>query len=130
MKNKIGKNAYTSAIKGSVIAIIPFADIYVQNRIVSNYKYYFLEEFGIKRVMDSIENNEDIIVSDDNIISAGTDKWNRIKTLVYEINSNKILEALNLIFKNAKTELTKEKNSSSFNSNVSNIRRSHCKLLG
>jgi hypothetical protein len=39
---------YFSAIKTSPIAIIPLADIFVQNEIVSDYKEVFLKEFGIK----------------------------------------------------------------------------------
>ena len=72
-------------------------------RYYNNIIYLFI--IGIKRVMDSIENNEDIRASDANIISEGTEKWKRNKTLVDEINSNHIVEALKLIFKK---ELTKE----------------------
>jgi predicted GTPase len=116
LKNMISKNAYKSSAKTSLIAIIPIADIFVQNKVVSSYKEYFLEEFSIKRVLDSITNNEDIIVSDANIISKGTEKWINIKTIVDEINSNQILEALKLIFKKEfYKELTKEKIKASFN---------------
>ncbi len=121
MQDKVSKNASVSAIKTSWTAIIPFADIFMQNKIVSDYKVVFLKEFGIKPIMDLIEKDEDLKIkkkkkkkedmenSDYHIIARGSEKWERIKTLVDEINANKILEAINLIFKNDKTELTKEK---------------------
>jgi hypothetical protein len=118
MKDKISKNAYYSAIKSSPIAIIPFADIFVQNKIVSDYKDVFLKEFGIKPVMDWIKSEEDMKIKKNDdlensdhhvIISKNTDKWKKIKILVDEINANKILEAIKFIFKNDITKLTKEK---------------------
>jgi hypothetical protein len=110
MKDKISKNAYYSAIKSSPIAIIPFGDIFVQNKVVSDYTDIFLKEFGIKQVVDSIDRNEDIENSDHYImILIGTEKWEKIKELVEGINTNKILEAINLISQNGRSELTKEK---------------------
>jgi hypothetical protein len=41
IQDKVSKNAYYSAIKTSPIAIIPFADIFVQNKAVSDYTKMF-----------------------------------------------------------------------------------------
>jgi hypothetical protein len=110
MKNKVSKFALESAIKTSPIAVIPFADIFVQNEVVSDFKDLFLKDFGIKIVMDLITNNEDKENRDYHIfLSKDTEKWFRIKTLVDEINTNKILEAINLVFNYDKSELSKEK---------------------
>ena len=58
-------------------------------------------------MIDLITNSEYIENSDHHIIiPKGTEKWERIKTLVDEINN---LEAINIIFKNDELELTKEK---------------------
>ncbi len=109
IQDKVSKKACVSAIITSPIAIIPFADIFVQNKIESNYKDVFLNQFGIKSVIDLITNNEDIENSDHHImILKGTEKWEKIKALVDEINTNKILEAIKFIFKNDRTQLTKE----------------------
>lgn len=116
IQDKVSKKAYDSAFLTSWTAIIPFADIFMQNKVVSDYKDVFLNQFGIKPVIDFIEKNEDIENSNLHfIILKGTEKWERIKTLVDELNSNKMLEAINLIFKNDKSELTKEKIKSSLN---------------
>ena len=110
VQDKVSKKACVSAIITSPIAIIPFADIFVQNKIASNYKDVFLNQFGIKSVIDLITNNEDIENSDHHImILKGTEKWEKIKALVDGINTNKILEAINLISQNGRSELTKEK---------------------
>jgi hypothetical protein len=110
IQNKVSKKACVSAMITSPIAIIPFADIFVQNRIVSDYKDVFLKDFGIKQVIDLITNNEDIRNSNHHVIfSKGTEKWIRIKELVDEINTNKIFEAINIIFNNDKSELSNEK---------------------
>ncbi len=109
MESNIEYFLYFSAIKTSPIAIIPLADIFVQNEIVSDYKQVFLNEFDIKPVIDLITNNEDIRNSDHHIIiSKGTEKWERIKSLVVEINRNEILEAINLIFKNNISKPTRQ----------------------
>jgi GTPase Era involved in 16S rRNA processing len=111
IQDKVSKKACVSAIKTSPIAIFPFADIFMQNKIASNYKDVFLNQFGIKPVIDLITSNKDIENSEHHImILKGTEKWEKIKSLVDEINPNKIFEAINLIFtNNDKSELTKEK---------------------
>ncbi len=107
IQNKVSKKAFVSAVKTSPIAIIPFADIFVQDKIISDYKDVFLNQFGIKSVMDLITNNGDIENSEHHvIISKDTEKWKRIKMLVDEIKENKLLEAINFIFKNDLSELT------------------------
>jgi hypothetical protein len=59
INHKVSKYALESAFKTSPIAVIPFADIFVQNEIVSDFKDFFLKDFGIKPFMDLIRNNED-----------------------------------------------------------------------
>jgi hypothetical protein len=48
IQDNVSKMAFVSAIKTSPIAIISFADIFVQNKIASNYKDVLLNQFGIK----------------------------------------------------------------------------------
>jgi hypothetical protein len=103
MQDKVSKNAYLSAIQTSPIALIPIADIFMRRSIVSDYKDVFLNDLGIKPVMEFITNNKDIENSNHHIIiSKNTDKWKKIKTLVDEINTNIILDALNIMFQNDK----------------------------
>ena len=73
LRNKIAKHVVVSGFKSSAISIIPFADIYAQNKIESDYKDYFLDQFGIKKVMDLVKNNEDIYVNDANVIPKNTE---------------------------------------------------------
>ncbi len=110
MQDKVSKYALESAAKTSPIAIIAFAYIFVHDKIVSDCKDDFLNEFRIKPAMDLISNNEDTRNSNHHImILKGSENYERIKTFVHEINTNKILESINLIFRNDKLHFTLEK---------------------
>ena len=95
-------------MSSSVVSVVPFADLLVKGYISSNYKKYFLEQFGIHELMDLIDNNKDIAYGG-KVIRNGDSKWIKLKEVIHEINMSKIMGIMDCIFnKNSKKSLENE----------------------